>query len=117
MINTDNNKKDNNEDNNEDNNTEEINKGNKENIQFENNNCKKLFYIDENLKINCIYGDLCINEYPHLNKNIKNLCTNCIVKYKNKCYLDCPENTYIKQDINLDTCIDIEPNTKVINRI
>ena len=69
------------------------------------------------LKINCIYGDLCINEYPHLDKNIKNLCTNCIVKYKNKCYLDCPENTCIKQDINLDTCIDIEPNTKVINRI
>ena len=46
MINTDNNKKDNNEDNN----TEEINKGNKENIQFENNNCKKLFYIDEKFK-------------------------------------------------------------------
>ena len=45
------------------------------------------------------------------------MCTNCIVKYKNKCYLDCPENTCIKQDINLDTCIDIEPNTKVINRI
>ena len=31
--------------------------------------------------------------------------------------MDCPENTCIKQDKNLDTCIDIKGNTKVINKI
>ena len=81
------------------------------------NNCNKYFYIDENLKINCIDGDICIDEYPHLDKNIKNMCTNCIVKYKNKCFIDCPINTCIKQDLNLNTCIDIDNNTKVINQI
>ena len=45
------------------------------------------------------------------------MCTNCIVKYKNKCYLECPKDTCIKQDDNLDTCIDIDINTKVINQI
>ena len=84
---------------------------------LEENKCKKFFYIDENSKINCIDGDLCIDEYPHLDKNIKNMCTNCIVKYKNKCYFDCPENTCIKQDLNMDTCIDINQNAKVINQI
>ena len=86
------------------------------NIDFE-NNCKKLFYIDENLKVNCIEGDFCIDEYPHIDKNIKNMCTNCLFKYKNKCYMECPENTCIKQEINLDTCVDIGENTKVINKI
>ena len=80
-------------------------------------NCKKYFYIDENSNIHCIEGENCIDEYPHLDKHIKNLCTNCIYKYKNKCYMDCPDNTCIKQDINLDICIDIEENTKVINKI
>ena len=81
------------------------------------NNCKKYFYIDENLKINCIDGDICIDDYPHIDRNINNMCTNCIVKYNNKCYIDCPINTCIKQDLNLDTCIDIDNNTKVINQI
>ena len=45
------------------------------------------------------------------------MCTNCIVKYKNKCYFDCPENTCIKQDLYMDTCIDINQNAKVINQI
>ena len=98
------------------------NKNNEEeeiNIE-ENNNikvCKKYYYIDEKSKIHCIDGEICIDEYPHLDKNIENLCTNCIYKYNNKCYMDCPENTCIKQDINLDTCIDIDLNTKVINKI
>ena len=81
------------------------------------NDCKKYFYIDENLKINCIDGDICIDDYPHIDRNINNMCTNCIVKYNNKCYIDCPINTCIKQDLNLDTCIDIDNNTKVINQI
>ena len=81
------------------------------------NDCKKNFYIDENEQINCIDDDICIDKYPHLDKNIKNMCTNCIVKYKNICYIECPENTCINQDINLDTCIDINENTKVINQI
>ena len=93
---------------------EEEEKNVKSNIE---NNCKKYFYIDENSKINCINGNICIDEYPHLDKNIENLCTNCIFKYNNKCYMDCPENTCIKQDKNLDTCIDIKGNTKVINKI
>ena len=92
--------------------TEEI----KEIINIE-NNCKKKYYIDDNLKINCIDSDICINEYPYADKNSQNLCTNCAVKYKNKCYSVCPENTCIKQDIYLDTCIDIDSNTKVINEI
>ena len=45
------------------------------------------------------------------------MCTDCAVKYKNKCYSVCPENTCIKQDLNLDTCVDIDSNTKVINAI
>ena len=45
------------------------------------------------------------------------MCINCIVRYKNKCYLHCPENTCIKKDVYLNTCIDIEPNTKIINEI
>ena len=81
------------------------------------NNCKKYFYIDEESKIHCIEGDKCIDEYPHLDKKIENLCTNCIFKYNNKCYMDCTENTCIKQDINLDTCINIELYTKIINNI
>ena len=89
----------------------EINKNNFENI------CKKYFYIDDTQKIHCIDGDKCIDDYPLLDKRIKNLCTNCIYNYKNKCYMDCPQNTCIKQDKNLDTCIDIETNTKVINQI
>lgn len=78
---------------------------------------QKIFYIDKNLKINCIDGDLCIDEYPNLDKNIKNMCTNCLVKYKKKCYFECPGNTCIKQDLNMNTCIDINENTKVINNI
>ena len=81
------------------------------------NNCEKLFYVDNNLKINCINGDICIDEYPHLDENIKNKCTNCLVKYNNKCYMECPKNTCIKQVINLNECIDIESNMKVINNI
>ena len=81
------------------------------------NNCHKLYYIDSDLKINCINGDICIDEYPHLDESIKNLCTNCLVKYNNKCYLECPINTCIKQDKNLNECIDIENNMKVINNI
>ena len=69
------------------------------------------------MNINCFNGDTCIDAYPHLNKIIKNLWTNCIYKYKNKCYMEFPKNTCIKQDINLDTCIDINENTKVINKI
>jgi len=88
----------------------------KENVTKE-NNCKKLFYVDENYKINCIDGDVCISEYPFLDKTIKNMCTNCLVKYKNKCYMECPENTCIKQDKYLDQCIDINDDTKVINKI
>ena len=84
---------------------------------LEENKCKKFFYIDKNLKINCIDGDLCIDEYPNLDKNIKNMCTNCLVKYKKKCYFECPGNTCIKQDLNMNTCIDINENTKVINNI
>ena len=89
-------------------NMEEINK---------NNNCKKLFYVDENFKINCIDGDFCPEKYPFLDKTIKNMCTNCLVKYKNKCYMKCPENTCIKQDQNLNQCIEIGDDTKVINEI
>ena len=89
----------------------------KDKVIYIENNCKKYFYIDENLKINCIDGDICIDDYPHIDRNINNLCTNCIVKYNNKCYIDCPINTCIKQDLNLDTCIDIDNNTKVINQI
>ena len=84
---------------------------------IEQNKCKKYFYLDENLKITCIDGDLCIDEYPHLDINIKNMCTNCLVKYNNKCYIECPENTCIKQDKGLNQCIDINNNTKVINQI
>ena len=81
------------------------------------NNCKKLFYIDENLKVNCIDNNICIDEYPHLDEIINNMCTNCLVKYKNECFLECPQNTCIKQDINLNECIDIRMNIKVINKI
>ena len=94
----------------------ENNNSHKENIIRE-NNCKKLFYVDENFKINCIDGDFCTSEYPFLDKTIKNMCTNCLVKYKNKCYTECPENTCIKQDKYLDQCIDINDDTKVINKI
>ena len=86
-------------------------------IKNNENKCKKYFYFDEESKIHCIEGDKCIDKYPHLDKNIENLCTNCIFKYKKRCYMDCPENTCIKQDINLDTCIDINKNIKVINQI
>ena len=79
--------------------------------------CEKYYYIDEYSNVHCINGDKCIDEYPHLDRIIKNLCTNCIYKYKNMCYMECPENTCIKQDINLDTCLDIKVNIKVVNRI
>ena len=82
-----------------------------------NNKCKKLFYVDENFKINCIEGDFCTEKYPFLDKVIKNMCTNCLVKYNNKCYMNCPENTCIRQDKNLNQCIDIDNDTKVINEI
>ena len=82
-----------------------------------NNKCKKLFYVDEYFKINCIDGDFCTEKYPFLDKTIKNMCTNCLVKYKNKCYMKCPEDTCIKQDDNLNQCIDIGDDTKVINEI
>ena len=82
-----------------------------------NNKCKKLFYVDEKFKINCIDGDFCIEKYPFLDKTIKNMCTNCLVKYKNKCYMKCPENTCIKQDNNLNQCIDIGDDIKVLNEI
>ena len=81
------------------------------------NNCKKFFYIDENLKINCINSNICIDKYPHIDNTIKNMCTNCLVKYQNKCYYECPKNTCIHQSANLDECIDINDNIKVINKI
>lgn len=81
------------------------------------NNCENLFYFDDNLNINCIYGNICIDKYPHLDEKIKTMCTNCLVTYNNKCYLECPKNTCIKQDIYLNVCIDIENNMKVINNI
>ena len=99
--------------------TQEINKNcnsYKEKVIKE-NNCKNLFYVDGNFKINCIDGDFCTSEYPFLDKTIKNMCTNCLVTYNNKCYIECPENTCIKQDKYLDQCIDINDDTKVINKI
>ena len=99
-----------NEDTNEIKKTEEI-------INIENNNCKKKFFIDKNLVINCIDSDICVNEYPYIDKINQNMCTNCAVKYNNECYDNCPENTCIKQDSYLDICIDIDSNTKVINSI
>ena len=82
-----------------------------------NNKCKNLFYVDESFKIICIDGDFCTEKYPFLDKTIKNMCTNCLVKYKNKCYMECPENSCIKQDNSLKQCIDIGDDTKVINEI
>ena len=81
------------------------------------NKCKKLFYIDEYLNINCIEGNNCIDEYPHLDENNENMCTNCLVKYKDNCFFECPANTCIKQGMHLNECIDIGNNTKVINKI
>ena len=78
----------------------------------EQNKWEQYFYLDENMNINCFNGDTCIDAYRHLNKIIKNLWTNCIYKYKNKCYMEFPKNTCIKQDINLDTCIDINESYK-----
>ena len=43
---------------------------------------------------------------------------NCPVVYKNRCYPQCPEGTCLTQsDINLKTCVDIEPQMVVMKGI
>jgi len=43
---------------------------------------------------------------------------NCPVVYKNRCYSQCPEGTCLTQsDINLKTCVDIEPQMVVMKGI
>ena len=78
--------------------------------------CKNLYFLEGENEI-CINSNICPNNYPSLKINTKE-CTNCTVKYKDECFLSCPENTCITQiNENLAICVDKLDETKIIGGI
>ena len=75
--------------------------------------CKGLYYIVEEDYI-CINSKICPTDYPYLKIGTSE-CTNCPVKYKGICMLECPEGTCITQiNENLATCVEKLDETKIL---
>ena len=78
--------------------------------------CNNLYYLNEEDQI-CVYSNICPNDYPYL-KIGTSICSDCPVTYKEKCYLECPENTCITQiNENLAICVDELDETKILGGI
>ena len=75
--------------------------------------CKSLYYLDDEFYV-CINTKSCPNDYPYLKIGTSE-CTNCPVRYKGQCFLECPDGTCITQiNENLATCVDKLDETKIL---
>ena len=67
--------------------------------------CKNLYYLNGEDYI-CINDKICPTDYPYLNIGTS-ICSKCPVKYKGKCYSECPVGTCITMiNSNLANCVD-----------
>ena len=78
--------------------------------------CNNLYYLKGEKKV-CISSNVCPEEYPYLRIGSSE-CTNCPVKYKDKCYDFCPKDTCITQiNSNFETCVDQMELTEILGGI
>ena len=78
--------------------------------------CNNLYYLKEE-KMICVNSNVCPEEYPYIRIGSSE-CTNCPVKYKDECYIYCPEDTCITQiNSKLETCVDRMELTEIFGGI
>ena len=76
--------------------------------------CKGLYYLEDDEFYVCINSKSCPNDYPYSIIG-SSQCTNCPVRYKGECFLECPEGTCITQiNEHLATCVDKLDDTKIL---
>ena len=77
--------------------------------------CKGLYYLEDDEFYVCINSKSCPTDYPYLIIG-SSQCTNCPVRYKGECFLECPEGTCITQiNEHLATCVSSSNTNKVMN--
>ena len=81
------------------------------------NKCQSLYYIDDKLNIICLSSLFCEENHPILIEET-NECVAYRVKYKDKYFSECPENTCISQNSqSLNICEDKLLDMNVFNGI